>query len=151
VPLENWKTIFETGGVILLGLTFLFGAGALITSRKVNELQAQQLREFDKDLTTAKMDLAKQQERAAHADERAAHADERADALEREVIRLGPRPPLLWGKARSQVMEKTQSVFRAKSRSEVLQARRKRRVDILRNGIDDTTKAVRLVRQSSDD
>ena len=65
VSLEYWKTAFEITGVILLGLTFLSGAGVLITSNRLNARQAERLRQFDKDLTEAKTELGKQQERAA--------------------------------------------------------------------------------------
>jgi hypothetical protein len=53
MSLESWKSFFEIGGVVLLLLTFVFGAGALIATRRVNEIQAGQLREFDKELTAA--------------------------------------------------------------------------------------------------
>jgi hypothetical protein len=65
VSLESWKTAFEIAGVILLGLTFLSGAGVLITSNRLNARQAERLRQFDKDLTGAKTELGQQQERAA--------------------------------------------------------------------------------------
>jgi len=54
--------------VILLFLTFIFGAGALYTATQLNALQDAQLRQFDKDLTGAKTELGNQQERAAHAE-----------------------------------------------------------------------------------
>lgn len=92
MSLEGWKSVFEIGGVVLLFLTFAFGAGALWTARRVNDRQAAQLRQFDKDLTDAKTELGAQQERAATAElrlrqventaaganERAALADQRA-------------------------------------------------------------------------
>ena len=68
MSLEDWKAIFEIGGVVLLFLTFLFGAGALLTSTRINARQAVQLREFEKRLTDAKIELAHQQERAANAE-----------------------------------------------------------------------------------
>src|SRR6266481_4271330 len=89
--LEAWKSVFEIGGVVLLGLTFLFGGGALITTRKINDIQAAKLREFDKDLTEAKTELGKQQERAAKA--------------ERQLIEQGPRSHLLYGESRARIIE----------------------------------------------
>jgi len=74
MSLEGWKAAFEIVGVILLGLTFLAGAGVLITSNRVNARQAERLRQFDQDLTGAKTELGKQQERAAKAEHDAADA-----------------------------------------------------------------------------
>jgi predicted negative regulator of RcsB-dependent stress response len=68
VSLEAWKTFFEIGGVILLFLTFVFGAGVLFTSTRINERQAKQLRQFDSDLTQARTALSVQEERAAKAE-----------------------------------------------------------------------------------
>jgi hypothetical protein len=65
MSLEGWKALFEIGGVILLGLTFVFGAGALYFSNRVNAVQDAHLRQFDRDLTDAKSEMAKQQTRAA--------------------------------------------------------------------------------------
>ena len=66
--LEFWKNLFEISGVILLLLTFIAGAGVLWFSRKLNAVQAGQLRQFDSDLTDAKAELVKQQERAIEAE-----------------------------------------------------------------------------------
>jgi hypothetical protein len=65
--LELWKSGFEIAGVALLLFTFIAGAGVVWFSRKLNIIQAQQLREFDKDLTGAKIELGKQQVIAADA------------------------------------------------------------------------------------
>jgi hypothetical protein len=53
-------------------LTFAAGLGALITGNVINKRQEQQIRQFDSDLTEAKTELGKQQERAANADARVA-------------------------------------------------------------------------------
>jgi uncharacterized protein HemX len=68
MSLEDWNLIFEIGGVVLLFLTFLFGAGVLYTSKQINARQAVQLREFEKQLTDAKTEMSRQQERAANAE-----------------------------------------------------------------------------------
>lgn len=68
MDMEWWKSFFEFGGVILLFLTFAFGAGFMLTGKKVNERQSERLRTFDSDLTTAKTDLEAQKERAAKAE-----------------------------------------------------------------------------------
>lgn len=70
--LEFWKNLFEIFGVVLLLLTFIAGAGVLGFSRKLNAVQREQLRQFDKRLTDAKLELGIQQERAANADSRVA-------------------------------------------------------------------------------
>ena len=88
MSLEVWKTFFEYGGVILLFLTFVFGAGALITTRRINELQAEKLREFDRELTGAKTQLGKQQEATADAERQSAEAKERAESERIARIRL---------------------------------------------------------------
>lgn len=61
LPLDWWKTFFEIGGVTLLFLTFVFGAGLLIVDRRINAIQAEELRQFD-------LKLSEQQERAAKAE-----------------------------------------------------------------------------------
>jgi hypothetical protein len=71
MPLEWWetaKTVCEWTGVILLLLSFLSGFGALFASRKIDTAQKARLGQFDQDLTTAKTELAKQQQRAAQAE-----------------------------------------------------------------------------------
>ena len=67
MSLEWWKSFFEIGGVILLFLTFTFGSGVAFISNKLSDRQAAQPRDFDSELTTAKIELGKQQERAAKA------------------------------------------------------------------------------------
>lgn len=79
MPLEWWKTFFEVGGAILLFLTLVFGAGALLTARRINLGQAQRLRDFDKQLVDAKAELARQQERAANAERDAAEVKKTAE------------------------------------------------------------------------
>ncbi len=68
MSLELWKSIFEYGGVILLFLTFVFGAGVVIATNRINERQAGELRDFNKKLTDAQTELEKQKERASIAD-----------------------------------------------------------------------------------
>jgi hypothetical protein len=85
MPLEWWKTLFEAGSVILLFLALMFGAGALFTSRRINQRQATRLRDFDKDLIDAKAELARQQERAAHAEHDATEAKKAADLYRLQI------------------------------------------------------------------
>jgi hypothetical protein len=61
---EGLKAFFDVGTIILLFLTFAFGAGALITGNRINRREEGRLRQFDSDLTLAKIELGKQKERA---------------------------------------------------------------------------------------
>ena len=85
------KSFFEIGGVILLFLTFAFGAGFMLTGKVVSERQGKQLRQFDKDLTDAKSALAKQQERAADADARVAGLEQDAANAKTEMAKQQAR------------------------------------------------------------
>jgi hypothetical protein len=76
MSVEDWKSLFDILTVVLLGLTFLAGAGVLITGNIINRRQVEKLRQFDSDLTLAKSDLSKQQERAAKAEASIALAEQ---------------------------------------------------------------------------
>jgi len=71
---ELLKSLFDWITVVLLFLTFVSGAGALIFGNRINVKQAEQLQKFDKDLTDAKIEVGKQQERAANAERDVAEA-----------------------------------------------------------------------------
>jgi hypothetical protein len=75
MSLEHWKSLFDIGALAFAGLVVVFGVAALLTGDIINKRQSEQLRQFDKDLTTAKLSLATQQERAAKADAHANEAD----------------------------------------------------------------------------
>jgi hypothetical protein len=64
MTVEAMKTVFDWSAVILLFLTFVAGAGALITGNIVSERQAGKLRQFDRDMTGTKKDLAEANARA---------------------------------------------------------------------------------------
>lgn len=85
MPLEWWRTFFEVGGAVLLFLTLVFGAGALLTARRINQGQAQRLRDFDKELVDAKAELAGQQERAANAEHDTAEAKKAAEIFRLQI------------------------------------------------------------------
>lgn len=72
MTVEGLKTTLDWTAVILLFLTFAAGFGVLITGNIINGRQEEKLRNFDSDLTSAKLTLAVQQERAANADARVA-------------------------------------------------------------------------------
>jgi hypothetical protein len=87
MPVEELKTIFDWAAVILLFLTFASGLGVLITGNIINKRQAVQLRDFDRGLTAAKIELGQQQVRAADADARVAGVEtELAKQRERTAI-----------------------------------------------------------------
>ena len=58
MSVDSWKSVFDVAAVLLLFLTFIAGAGVLLTGNVINERQSKQLRAFDKDLTGAKIELA---------------------------------------------------------------------------------------------
>jgi hypothetical protein len=61
MSLEGWKSLFEIGGVVLLGLTFVFGAGALITGNRINAIQSVELGDFKLKTAQAEAESAKAQ------------------------------------------------------------------------------------------
>ncbi len=94
MSVEAWKSLFDIAAVVLLGLTFVAGAGVLLTGNIINKRQEEKLRKFDGDLTAAKSDLAKQQERAAKAEssialaeQHSAEANAKAEGFRLEIAR----------------------------------------------------------------
>lgn len=43
MSIEQWKSIFDIGGVILVGLTAIFALGAILTGNRINEVQGKDL------------------------------------------------------------------------------------------------------------
>lgn len=78
MPLEGWKAFFEIGGVVLLLLTFAFGAGALIVNNRLNAIQAKELGDF-------KIKFEGEQQKTALAQKEAAEAKEIAGGFERDI------------------------------------------------------------------
>jgi hypothetical protein len=67
MSLEGWKAFFEIGGVVLLLVTFGFGAGALIVNNRLNAIQATELRDF-------KLKFEEEQQKTALAQKEVAEA-----------------------------------------------------------------------------
>ena len=67
LDLDWWNALFKTTSVILAALTFIAGAGALLTERAVTARQSRQLAQMERD-------SAQQRERAANAERDAAAA-----------------------------------------------------------------------------
>ena len=85
MSLEWYKAVFEIGGVSLLFLTFVFGAGALIVSGRINRAQAEELRTFQ-------LRIEGEQQKTALAQKEAAEAQKLlAQALTRFARRSGDR------------------------------------------------------------
>jgi hypothetical protein len=61
MSVESWNSFFQWGSVVLIAVTFVLGAGALMTGNRINARQTARL-------VTLETDLAKQQERAAEAE-----------------------------------------------------------------------------------
>jgi hypothetical protein len=68
MSVESLKVFFDIAAVVLLFLTFVAGAGVLITGNIISDRQADKLRQFDQNLTAAKTELGRQEERAANAE-----------------------------------------------------------------------------------
>jgi len=85
---ESLKSLFDVGTVVLLFLTFAFGAGVLITGNIINKRQSEEIKQFKLDLKDKDVKIAEANDRAGAAVERAAKADERASKNEKEAARL---------------------------------------------------------------
>jgi hypothetical protein len=91
MSLEEWKTTFELLGLVALLATFGFAFGAWYFSRAVNKVQAEQLRQFDKGLTEAKTELAKQQARAADAEKALREVDSKTEGFRLAIANANER------------------------------------------------------------
>lgn len=91
MSVELWKTIFDWATVVLIALTVVSGAGALITGKIINTRQEARLRQFDRDLTGAKIELGKQEERTAGADARVAGLERDASDAKTEMAKQQER------------------------------------------------------------
>jgi len=108
-PVELWKAIFDWGTVILVSLTVLTGAGALITGKIIGDRQDEKIAELnkraseadksaadfahrtaglEKDAATAKRDAEKFKSDIASANERASNADKAAAEAKLELEKL---------------------------------------------------------------
>jgi hypothetical protein len=75
MSLEGLKAFFEIGGVVLLLLTFAFGAGALIVNNRLNAIQAKELEDF-------RIKFEGEQQKTALAQKEAAEAKQIAGGFE---------------------------------------------------------------------
>ncbi len=65
MSLESWESFFEIGGLILLFLTFVFGAGALFTASRLNAIQAKELSQLRLKVAEASDRATKNEQEAA--------------------------------------------------------------------------------------
>jgi hypothetical protein len=84
MTLENWNSVFQVGSAVLLGLTFIFGVGAILTGIAISNRQAALI------ATTGER-VAVADEKAAKASAEAAAANERAGKLELEAAQQRER------------------------------------------------------------
>jgi hypothetical protein len=84
MSLEGWKAFFEIGGVVLLLLTFAFGAGALIVNNRLNKIQAKELEAF-------RIKFEAEQQKTALAQKEAAEAKQIASGFERDISAANQR------------------------------------------------------------
>jgi hypothetical protein len=84
MSIEGWKAVFEIGGVVLLALTFVFGAGALIVNNRLNVIQAKELADF-------KIKFEEEQQKTALAQKEAAEAKQIAGGFERDISTANQR------------------------------------------------------------
>ena len=74
MSVDFWKTVFDWASVVLVGLTFIAGAGALITGRILNDRQSMRLQQMNEVLTKAETDLETQKGLTAKAQQEASEA-----------------------------------------------------------------------------
>jgi hypothetical protein len=67
MPIELWKSIFDWATVVLIALTVVSGAGALIRGDIIGKRQEGRLRQFEHDLTDSKIKLANAEKAASDA------------------------------------------------------------------------------------
>ncbi len=116
MSLESWKSVFDWVALIAVFVTFAFGVGALWTGNIISHRQVERLRRFDSDLTAAKSDLAKQQERAAKAEasiataeQHSAEANAKAEGFRADIAKANESAM----QAKAQVAEATAEAARA--------------------------------------
>src|SRR5258708_11469 len=54
MSVKTWKSIADWATIVFIALTVVSGSAALILGDRINEKQAEKLREFNKELTEAK-------------------------------------------------------------------------------------------------
>jgi hypothetical protein len=91
MSLEGWKSFFEIGGVILLLLTFAFGAGALIVNNRLNAIQAKELGDFRIKFEEEQQKTALAQKEVAEAKKAAGDADSKAEGFRLDIAKANER------------------------------------------------------------
>jgi len=113
MSLESWKSFFEIGGAILLLLTILFGAGALITANRLHTIQ-------EKELSELKLKAAEANDRATKNEQEAARlAKEAEDA---RMARAELEAKVAWRRLEPKVQSETAAHLSAFAREPALVA-----------------------------
>ena len=85
MSLESWKVFFEVGGIVLLALTFIFGAGAWLANNRLSAIQTKELDDF-------KLKFQEEQQKTAEAQAEAARAQlQLRQYIENVEKKAGPR------------------------------------------------------------
>jgi hypothetical protein len=85
MSLEGWKTLFDVGSLIVVLLTFGFGAGALLTGNRINKLQAEKSR---KEAAVASLEIANANRAASEAQKDAENARLKAETVSLEAAKI---------------------------------------------------------------
>jgi hypothetical protein len=113
MSLESWKSFFEIGGVILLLLTILFGAGALITANHIHTIQ-------EKELTELKLKAAEANDRATKNEQEAARLAKEAE--EARMARAELEAKVAWRRLEPKVQSEIEAHLSAFAREPALVA-----------------------------
>ena len=88
MSLENWNTVLQIASVVLLGLTFAVGTGAIITGYLIGKRQEERIATTGRDAAEANSRAAEAGEGTAKALAAAAVANARAAELEASAAQL---------------------------------------------------------------
>jgi len=88
MTLEGWNTILQFASAVLLGATFVVGAGAIWTSHRLGQIQQERIAQADRAAAEARQAAAEANEKAALLNDRAARAELQLAELDRQQ---GPR------------------------------------------------------------
>jgi hypothetical protein len=118
------------GGAFLLFLTFVFGVGALLTTRKVSELQGASVRAFELRLGEQQERAAKAEHGAADAQTAAAKASETAAKAESNLAGANERAAEALKAAQSFQLEIAQANERAANANRIAEQERLARLQL---------------------
>jgi hypothetical protein len=109
--LEEWNTVLQVASVVVLGVTFLIGAGAVWTSYLVNKRQGERMAAMARDTANASKAAAEANARAAEANAEAAQARKETAEAQRDVWEL--RQKVQWRSLSTTERTKLRDALRA--------------------------------------